>query len=185
MAAGETQYGNPNDLLKAIEDRLRSNLEYLNAGNCFITDEPIPPKSYFTTGKLACTICLLDGTFDGRLWVGGGPAQITEHSDLVVTLLTRSKIDQPPRAEAALLNADFGILTKHKPKLLQALLVDDPTATPIQPWIPVDSAGNQILNDAALLPRKSRGPTQLTGGDWLGLELHFGVSIDWNLSFES
>jgi hypothetical protein len=185
LAAGESREGTPYDLLKAVESRLRERLEYLNAGNCFITDEPIPPNSYFPTGKLVCTICLLDGTFDGGFWVGGGPAQLTEHSNLVVTLCTRSKLDQPPRAEQALLNADFGILTKHKPRILQALLVDDPQATTLRPWVPLNADGNQFLLDAALRPTRSRGPTQLTGGDWLGLELHFAVAYDWDLSFET
>lgn len=183
MAAGESREGTPYDLLKAVESRLREKLEYLGQGNCFITDEPIPPNSYFPSGKLTCTICLLDGKFDYPHWVGGGPAQLTEHADLVVTLMTRTKIDQPPRAEQALLNAEFGMLTKHKPRLLQALLVDDPAATALKPWVPLDADGNQFLLDASLIPSRARGPTQLAGGDWLGLELHFSVAYDWDLSF--
>jgi len=94
--------------------------------------------------------------------------------------LTRSKLDQPPQAENALLNETFGILTRFKPEILRAILVDDPTADILVPWVPVDDDGMSYLRDG-IEPTRSQGPGQVPGRDWIGLSLHFSVTFDWNL----
>jgi hypothetical protein len=169
------------ELLTAVKNRLATLIPDFGRGALMITDEPVPPDAYFAQGKLACTLCLLDGTFDKRLWAGGGPMQLTETSDLVVTILTHPKLDQPPQAEVALLNDKFGILTRFKPDILRALLVADPAADLLIPWVPVDDDGQYFLRDGGLVPVRSQGPGQVPGRDWIGLSLHFAVQFDWNL----
>jgi hypothetical protein len=185
MSAGEGVDASPNILVSQVLDRLRKKIPVFNKANCLPTDSPIPPDSYFPQGKLTCTVCLLDGKFDRPLFIGGAGNQLTEYSDLVVTVLTRNKLDQPPRAEAALFNAEFGILSVHKPRLLQALIVDDPTQEILQQWIPVTESGAPFLRDGGLVPTHCRGPAQLDRSDWLGLELHFSVCFDWDLRFQT
>lgn len=167
-------------LLTDVRNRLAEKIPEFTRGTLLITDEPVPPDAYFPKGKIACTVCLLDGGFDRGIWHGAGPNALTETSDLVVTILTRSKLDQPPQAEVALTNEKFGILTRFKPDLLRALLVDDPTADILQPWVPGDDDGFSYLRNG-IEPVRSQGPGQMPGRDWLGLSLHFSVTFDWNL----
>lgn len=181
-ASSVTTEGTAYDLLTQVESRLLARVPGFNAANCFITDNPIPPDGYFPQGALACTICLLDGVFDDRLYDGGASNQLVETSDLVVTVFTRSKIDQPPRAKVAMLHEDRGILTKHKPLVLRALLVDDPTAAILSPWHPLRD-GQPFLR-GSILPRRSQGPREIEGLDWLGLSLWFTVEFDWELGSE-
>lgn len=171
------------DLLTQVEGRLLAKIPEFNAGNCFITDEPLPPDNYNPQGGVTCTICLLDGRFDKGLYAGGAANQLAEESDLVVTLLTRTKLDQPPRSKFALLNEERGILTKYKPRLLAAILVDDLAANILSPWNPLRKTGEPFLRDA-IMPSRSQGPMRVSGSDWLGLSLHFDIVFDWQLREE-
>lgn len=166
-------------LLLAVEARLHQRVAEFKAANCFICDEPLPPDTYLPQGDVACTIALVDGTFNGPLYVGGGGGQLTEAGSLGVTVLTRCKIDQPPRAKVALLGEKRGILSKFKRELLAALLVDDPAAELLAPWIPANDAGQALLR-SALEPRSAQGP-RTVNDDWLALTLWFGYEFDWDL----
>lgn len=168
-------------LLAAVVDRLRTRVKGLTQANCFATDQPVPPDAYFSQGDVACTVCLLDGTFDEQLWNGGGPNQLRETPRLGVTILRRTNIDQPPRLTSGLQDSSKGILKVWKLELLRALLVEDAAADVLVPWQPVDDEGLPILRGMGLLPRRSEGPRPLVGGEWLGLTLWFEVSFDWDL----
>lgn len=177
--------GDAATLLLQVEARLIERVKLngaamLGEGNCFITEEPIPPDSYFPTGNLAVTVCLGDGQFDEGMYDGGGANQLCEFGTLIVTAFARNKIDQPPRAKNALLNESRGLLAKLKPAILQAILVDDPAARILAPWHPLKN-GSPFLR-GAIMPRASAGPRQLGGLDWLGLTLTFGVEFDWDLT---
>lgn len=168
-------------LLAAVVDRLRTKVKGLTPANCFVTDQPVPPDGYFPQGDVACTVCLLDGTFDAQLWNGGGPSQLCETPSLAVTILRHTKIDQPPRLTTAMQSEQKGLLKVWKLELLRALLVEDATADVLVPWQPVDYDGNPILRGMGLVPRRSQGPRMMTEVDWLGLTLWFEVSFDWDL----
>lgn len=171
-----TQY----DLLTQVESRLHARISLFDRGNCFICDGPVPPDAYFPQGLLACTIAVGDGVFNDSNYDGGAANVLTEDCDLIVTLFLRSKLDQPPRAKVALLDEERGLLTKLKPAVLQALLVDDPAAEILAPWLPMKS-GRPFLR-GALIPRRSQGPREIPGLDWLGLSLYFQAEFDWDLT---
>lgn len=167
-------------LLTEVETRLRAEVDGFNEATCFICDDPVPPDSYFPTGGVVCTIALVDGEFNGGHYIGGGANVLTETCSLVVTPMLNIVLDQPPRAKAALLNDSKGILTRYKPRILRALLVDDINAAILAPWFPVKDA--KPLTRGALLPTRSQGPRKLQGADWIGLSLYFEVEFDWDLT---
>lgn len=175
----ETIDGTDFDLLRAVQARLCASVPKLAPGICMICDEPVPPGTYFPRGDLACTIALSDGTFDTEKYDGAGANQLCERKSLIVTVFTRSKLDQPPRAEFALLDEQRGILTCYKPAILRALLIHDPTAETLEPWQPL--RGEHPILRGALVPTRSQGPRQLLDDDWLGLSLFFDVEFDWEL----
>lgn len=168
-------------LLAAIVDRLRDKVPLFNKANCFETEQPVPPSSYFPQGDVACTVCLQDGQFDERLYDGGGPNQLSETLQLGVTVFRRSKIDQPPRVTVALQDCDKGVLKVLKLSVLRALLVEDLDADILVPWQPVSADGNPILRGMGLVPRSCQGPRALSDMDWIGLTIWFSVAIDWDL----
>ena len=172
--------GTAYDLLTEVETRLRAEIEGFNEGTCFICDSPVPPDAYFPTGGVVCTIALVDGHFDQGNYVGGGANVLTETCSLVITPMVNIVLDQPSRARAALLNDGKGILTRYKPRILRALLVDDPDAATLAPWFPVKNG--LPMTRGAMLPTRSDGPRQLQGADWLGLSLWFEVAFDWDLT---
>lgn len=175
----ETIDGTDFDLLKAVQSRLEEKVPKLTKGLVMICDEPMPPKGYFPRGDLACTLALTDGQFDKSKYDSGGANQLTEKKQLVVTIFTRTKIDQPPRAEYAMLDKERGLLARYKPLLLGALLVDDLAAEPIlNPWQPLKN-GHPIIR-GSIVPDRSQGPREVFD-DWLGLSLFFDVEHDWEL----
>lgn len=167
-------------LLTEVETRLRAEVEGFNAGNCFICDSPVPPDSYFPTGGVVCTIALVDGQFSGGHFIGGAANVLTETCSLVITPMVNIKLDQPPRARVAMLDDSKGILTRYKPRILRAILVDDIDAAVLSSWFPVKDGFP--LTRGAILPRRSQGPVRLDGADWLGLSLYFEVEFDWDLT---
>ena len=178
--------GDESRLLLQVQERLIDRVKVggnsaFNDKNCFVTEEPIPPETYFSQGRMVCTVCLGDGQFDEYKYDGGGANQLTEHVDLLVSVFTRTKLDQPPQATYALLDEERGMSRKLKPALLEALLVEDPDADILIPWIPLNSQGQPFLRNPPF-PRRSQGPRQLQGMDWLGLTLSFGVEFDWDLT---
>lgn len=174
----ETIDGTDFDLLKAVKARLLEKVPKLTEGLVMICDEPIPPKAYFPRGDLACTLALTDGKFDEAKYNGGAANQLTETKQLVVTMFTRVKIDQPPRAEYSMLDPERGLLSRYKPLLLGAILVDDLSAALLQPWQPLKS-GRPIIR-GSITPDRSQGPRQAFE-DWMGLSLFFHVDHDWEL----
>jgi hypothetical protein len=176
--------GTADELLVAIETRLRAQVEGLNKQNCFICDEPIPPESYFPTGKLACTIALIDGSFNPGHYDGGGANQLTEKCPLAITILSRVDIDQPPRAREALLSSDRGMFRRYKKQVLRAMLVDNIAIASgiLVPWQPTNEAGEFIRG--AIVPTRCQGPRQLPSGNdpWLGLTIWFDAEFDWDLA---
>jgi len=181
MSAGETIDATDNDLLLRVKDRLREKITKLEPdGLVMICDEPIPPDSYFPRGELCASLAVSDGTFDKANYAGGGANVLTEKKQLIVTVFSRVKIDQPPRAENALLDTQRGMLAAYKPQVLSAMLVDDPAAEIVEPWEPLKD-GKSILRQS-LCPDRCRGPIQVAGNpDWLGMSLYFDVEFDWNL----
>lgn len=167
------------DLLTAVKARLTEKVPKLTDGLCLICDEPLPPESYYPRGDFAMTLALTDGTFDKSMYDAGGANQLCESKRLIATVLRRSNIDQPGRLEHAMLDEDRGILTRYKPFVLRAILVDDPAADILAPWQPMKN-GKPILR-GAIMPDISQGPRQVTGGGWLGLSLFFIVEFDWEL----
>jgi len=167
------------DLLTAVKARLHDQIDKLAEGLVFITDEPIPPNAYFPRGEICATLAITDGMFDKGMYDSGGPNQCCEKKQLVVTIFSRVKIDQPPRLEYAMLDESRGSLTSYKRQVLRALLVDDPDAIVLQPWQPLKD-GQQFLRNG-LVPDRCQGPRTLTGGDWLGLSIFFDVEFDWDL----
>jgi hypothetical protein len=168
-------------IIEAVLVRLRERVPGLKEANCFPTDQPVPPEAYFPQGDVACTVCLIDGQFDERLWDGGGPNQLAETCSLGVTLLIRSNIDQPPRLTTALHGPTKGLVRIWKPQLLRALLVEDPAADILAPWQPLDVDDLPILRGMGLVPRSCQGPRTMDGLDWLGFTLWFSVQFDWDL----
>lgn len=179
MSADETIDATDFDLLTAVKARLREKVKKLEPeGLIGLTDSPIPPTAYFPRGELFSTLCFVGGQFDKRLYDGGGANQLCEQKQLVVTVFSRVKIDQPPRLEYAMLDAERGMLAAYKPQVLAAILVDDPTAEILQPWQPL-KIGKAILR-GSIVPDRCQGPVEVNG-DWLGLSLFFDVEFDWNL----
>ena len=166
------------DLLKAVKDRLLDKVPKLTDGLCMICDEPVPPKAYFPRGDIACTLALTDGTFDKAKYDCGGANQLTERKQLVVTMFTRAKIDQPPRAEYSMLDPERGMLARYKPLLLATILVEDLSAAILQPWQPLRN-GRPIIR-GSITPDRSQGPREVLD-DWMGLSLFFDVEHDWEL----
>lgn len=181
MSAGETIDATDHDLLMAVKGRLHDKISKLESdGLVMICDEPIPPDAYFPRGELCCSIAVTDGVFDKANYQGGGANVLTEKKQLVVTVFSRVKIDQPPRAQNALLDTQRGMLTAYKPQVLLAILVDDPMAEILAPWEP-SKDGKAILRES-ICPDRCRGPIQVPNNpDWLGMHLFFDVEFDWNL----
>lgn len=176
----ETTDGTDFDLLFAVKDRLHARISKLKEGLVMICDEPVPPKAYFPAGDLACSLALTDGVFYKAKYDCGGANQLCERKSLVITIFQRSNIDQPPRAEHAMLDKERGMLAKWKPAVLSAVLVDDPAADLLAPWHPKNKSGQNILR-GSIVPDRSQGPREMTEGSWLGLSLFFDVEFDWNL----
>ena len=179
MSTGKGYDATDFDLLTAVKARLHDQIDKLQPGLVMICDEPIPPDAYFPRGEFCATVALTDGTFEKGMYDSAGPNQLCERKQLVVTIFSRVKIDQPPRLENALLDENRGSLTAYKRQVLQAMLVDDPDANLLEPWQPLKD-GQQFLRNG-LVPDRCQGPRTLTGGDWLGLSIFFDVDFDWDL----
>ncbi|QDU97536.1 hypothetical protein [Lignipirellula cremea] len=156
-------------VLEAIVDRLIEKVDEWTLSTCFFSDAPgvgpAPP------GDLFCTVSPGESVFSD-LFAGGGIETLHERGSVVVSVFSRLQLDGDGRAQARWFDARRGLLSRYKPRVLKALLVD---------WEP-QSAGQRLLRDP-LYPVASSAPERMTDGDvsFVRLSLTFGMSFDWTL----
>lgn len=170
--------GTEEDLLLAVQDRLRDKVQGLNEANCFVCDVEIPEGDLMQFSDLVCTVCAGNARFPQGFFAGGGTEQLNQQFDIAVTLLRRSKLDRPHEVRAAWFDKSRGLISVYKRQILTALLIDRSSGT-TKPWEPM-SGGNYMLRDQ-LSPSACTGPRQVNGIDFAGFTLTFSASFDWRL----
>lgn len=159
------------EILLAIQQRLRDRVDGFSEATCFYDDEPfpliMPPHEVF------CTIAPTDSTFPQEFFTGGGEETLTEASGVTVTVFRLCNLDQPDRAEVAMLEPERGLLTKFKLQILKALLKDA--------WEP-ERGTTQLLRNQ-LSPASASAPRRYEGSKnkWTYMSITFNTDFDWNL----
>jgi hypothetical protein len=168
------------DILVAFRDRLISAVPGCTDLTCFISDQPIP--AMIPGGGSCVTVSIGEGVFDQQLFTGGGAATLCEEFQVVITAMTQVVLDRIPQAERALLEDDRGLLVKWKVALLRALLLEDYTlGLDSKPWEP--AIDDQPLCRELIRPVHSSAPGDIPNKPgWIGFQLTFSTSFDWDLA---
>lgn len=167
------------DLLIAIRDRLRQRVDWCSESNCYITRQQIP--SVVSATAPFATILYDDSSHDTNYYDGGGPMQTKMDVNILISIITRCGLDQPPKSELALIDDQVGALT-YRNQVLQALLVSDDSCEHYRsPWNPVNVVtGVPFLRDYGLRLARASGLRDLSTDklNLMGTVCHFVGTMD-------
>lgn len=121
------------DVLKAIRDRLRDQLE-LDPSRCYLTRRPEDDPKIPPGGAYYLTVSPGGGSFDEEDQQGGGWHQLQEKNSVTIAFYAPIATDRKDQAEELLLEEERGLLTIKK-AILRALRKD---------FYPTDSDGNRL-----------------------------------------
>lgn len=179
------RYATQDEILTAIRDRIRAVVpDCAEAKHCFISDQAIPDNSIFPTVSHFVTVAAGPGSFNQRLFTGGGHRTCNEDLQIIVTPIVQMNLDRLPSAEHRLLHARRG-MSIWKRHLLSAILMEDPEDPDnLKPWEPV--IDQRPLLRENLRPLNSTEVSDVPGGlGMFGIHLTFACSFDWKLGIES
>lgn len=165
------------EILEAVVTRLRACVPEYTDLTCFVSDHPTPVS--FPAGPVCCTVSLGSGTFPEPFFAGGGHLTLCEQTTLLVAPYVRSKLDKPAQTTQIMLNETKGLVSRFKPAILKALLVDDSSGTRVT-WQPLDTTGNRLLR-SNLAPANCSAAAPDASGEFMGMILAFSVEFDWRL----
>ena len=155
------------EVIDAILGKLRDDLG-LNDRSCFLMlDHHTPPPP--VPVDLFLTISPDGGQFDAAMLIGGDDQQATIDTGVIVSIHSNVRLDPGGRDQEVLMNADRGLLIMLT-RVLKAL-----------------TGFNPVVRDKYCLreympPRGFSQPQRLDGEKRSRLDIHFGVSFDWNLA---
>ncbi len=177
------KYATQAEVLGAFRDRLRAACPGCNDQTCFVSDQPVPiviPAG----GGLCVTVALGDGSYNQSLFNGAGHTALNEDSQVIVTVMINSMIDRIPAADRALLSDDRGLISVVKRNALRALLVYSPElGRASQNWEP--AVGDRPLCRDQIRPLRCSAPADVPDNPgWIGLQITFSASFDWELYSE-
>ena len=156
-------------VITAIALRLRAELN-LPESQVIETVEPLSPPKLPPGGDYYLTVSPGDGVFPEDLQDGGGDSQLNEEAEIIVTGLSRVKLDQTNSDKAVIHNAEQGLLPI-KQLILKTLAGQDP-ALP---------SGDKFLRQF-LLARRSTQPTYDEDAGVSFISVTFMASFDWDLT---
>lgn len=171
------------DLLKAVRLRLHTVLnQWCTESTCFVARRPEPPV--VPTTNPVVTIVLDDTGFDPAMYSGGGPMQATGTVNIIVTVLTKTMLDSPPKSDVEILSEERGLIN-YRNQIITALTVSDPSCPDFRsPWVPtLEDGETTFLRDYCLFPTHSTGPreVQVGSGTMLGISITFQATQDLSL----
>lgn len=163
-------------ILTSIVDRLIDQIEELDEGNCFLSDQPVPismPK-----GRYAVTVSMGPGSFPHEFFGGAGDETVVEDGSVVVTPIVVSTADRPrqkwKKITGATRTGDTPSVMYFKREILKAMLSPG--------WEPHD--GDQPLLRDMLSPVSADQPQDVHVGETMGVasQIKFSTVFDWDLT---
>jgi hypothetical protein len=146
----------------------------LSDKTCYLADEPDAPED--PVDDLYITVSMGNGTFNNALFVGGGPKQCSEETQVIVSIWCRVESDEPGHNKEALTNRNSGIL-RHKARVLRALAGAD-----LQINYPENAGGTNNFLRQWLIPITATVPEKKNENGYSGLAIVFGADFDWDLT---
>jgi hypothetical protein len=177
------RWATKSEVLGAFRDRLIEACPGCNSQTCFISDQPTP--LFIPAGGGHCvTVAAGKGSFDQRLFSGGGHSTLNEDFSVIITPMIRIDLDRIPQAERALLANDRGLVKVWQRNILRVLLMADPDlGEESQAWEP--SVGDRPLCRDQIRPLNVTEPADVPDQPgWIGMHLTFSASFDWDLYSE-
>jgi hypothetical protein len=165
------EYGKLEIILQSIVDRIIDQLVEATTANTYINFDPDATSN---PGKFVFVVAPAGGTFDEAMIDGGGNAQATSTTNIVVKIHSPDQRDQAGRGNTSLIDSTTGLTLVHR-KLLRALVAFDP----------VDDDGNEQCRNP-LMPGQFtyQRATQAGQGprSYSAVEQVFVADFDWNLN---
>lgn len=169
--------GTQERILYRVITRLRESVDVLSEGNCFLSDQPIPP--FWPQSAIVCTVSAGDGHYNEGMFLGSGHEQLCEEFPLTIGIFVLTGgLDTPGRNTAVMLGPDTGLITVYKPKILRALLVQK-VGDEFVAWEACDNHGVPMAKE--FRPTRCSRPQPTDDGSRLGIQIDFAVSFDWEL----
>lgn len=167
------EYGKLEAILQAVVDRLvsYSGLPEATEDNVYINIDPDAVTS--NPGEFVFVVAPSGGQFDEAMMDGGGQAQMTAATNIVVKCHATGQFDQAGRAKEMLANSSTGLIVIHR-KLLKALSI----------WDPTDSGNEQTRNP--IMPgswsyQRAGGGAGQGPRSYAAVEQVFVVDFDWDM----
>jgi hypothetical protein len=168
----------------AFRDRLITAVDYLDAHNCFVTDQPMPRALPAVAPLRMATICIGPAPFDQPAFTGAGYHDLAMRFRVIVTLYQVNRSDQIGHIENAFLSEEDGLLSVFVYDVIKALQVDESGATPVQ-WMPHDATtGYGLLRDHPMpIIMSQPQETEMHEGDvgYVSTMIDFDAFLSWDL----
>lgn len=161
-------------ILIAVVDRLRDQIEVYNEQNCWESDDPIPLTH--PGGSEFCTVSFGGGEFPAEFFSGGGTETLTEAGTIIIAPTVPLQGDRPRRRRRRLIADNQGVsLLTRKQQILRALFREE--------WEPAD--GLQPLLRDLPSPTRCTPPGEVTIGQAQMLQCRIIIQtvFDWDLDF--
>jgi len=166
-----------NAILTAFAERLRTANDFAGIVTS-ITDQPIP-HTFAIQGGRSVTVSPGPGSFPDNAWTGAHHATATENGSVIVSIFVKSLADRPGEKPVGVSK-----IAEYKRLALRLLTVDNPSdGASGAPWEPL--SGNQPLCRDIPVPVRCSQPMDVPEQKgWIGLQLTFAVTWDWDLYSE-
>lgn len=170
-------YGKLEVILQAVVDRIIDQIPAFRPETCFVNIDP--DEIISNPGRMCCIVAPTSGTFSESMMDGGGAAQATVQSAIVVKIHVTDQRDQAGHGKVALMDSSIGLIILHR-KLVKALVCFDPAA-------PVDDEANEQLRNPMMpnsyaYTRASAGKSATGPRAYSSVEQVFSVDYDMDFS---
>jgi len=167
------QYGKLETILQSIVDRIIDQLTEATIDNTYVNFDPDVTNN---PGKFVFVVAPAGGVFDESMIDGGGLAQVTGTTNIVVKIHSPDQRDQSGRAKTSLMDSAAGLAIVHR-KLLKALTTFDP----------VDDDGNEQCRNP-LMPGQFHYQRAGAAGQgprsYSAVEQVFVADFDWDMGVD-
>ncbi|MFG0261525.1 MAG: hypothetical protein ACF788_03965 [Novipirellula sp. JB048] len=160
------------EILIAIVDRLRDQIDDYNDQNCWESDDPVPISH--PGGNELCTVSFGPGQYPAEFFGGGGADTLTEVGSVIIAPTVPLQGDRPRRRSRRIhKDPDGRSLLHRKRQILSALFGSE--------WEP-SLAGQPLLRDMPS-PIRCTPPGEVHIGDARMLQIQLSVQtiFDWSL----